>query len=322
MESPIRIGNDHYGYLRIFHTADADSLFNDGDTFEKYVAFPLSLWFNRKKIEDLTTARIRNDFVWNLAAGNYTSFEETVRQGRSLGYDLAKPYTCLVLQGEFPDHSPVPGYSQQAALYTEQAEGLFTEIAQRMNLAIIAAGLNMKFTLFLENTGKNPVSAVFTFIDAAEAEFQKNFPLIQCFWGISEPSDELCDFKRLYRNASLALQYSKNEKGDRKRFTYKDTKKALIVSALAENPQIRDSAKETLGKLLEHDQSSGSELLHTLTELIRCNYNISQTARNLHIHRQSLLYRMEKIEELTGMSLNSHDDLFLLEIFTRIFVSY
>ena len=63
-------------------------------------------------------------------------------------------------------------------------------------------------------------------------------------------------------------------------------------------------------------------LLKTLTEFIRTNYNTSQTARNLHIHRQSLLYRLEKIETLTNLSLDRHDDLFILEVFTRIFSSY
>ena len=47
-----------------------------------------------------------------------------------------------------------------------------------------------------------------------------------------------------------------------------------------------------------------------------------QTARSLHIHRQSLSYRLEKIEQLTGMSLGSHEDLFLLEVYSRIYRSY
>jgi purine catabolism regulator len=57
----------------------------------------------------------------------------------------------------------------------------------------------------------------------------------------------------------------------------------------------------------------------TLSEFIRSNYNTSLTARNLHIQRQSLLYRLEKIESLTGLSLSCHRDLFLLEVYSRIF---
>ena len=56
----------------------------------------------------------------------------------------------------------------------------------------------------------------------------------------------------------------------------------------------------------------------TLVEFIKADGNTSLTARNLHLNRQSLLYRLKKIEALTGMSLNQRKDLFLLELFTRI----
>ena len=94
-----------------------------------------------------------------------------------------------------------------------------------------------------------------------------------------------------YANASLALQYCLNTKGTRHRLTY-------------------------------YDANSNIGLLQTLTEFIRTSYNTSQTARNLHVHRQSLLYRLEKIQALTGMSLSEHDDLFVLETFSRIYASF
>ncbi|MFB4166322.1 helix-turn-helix domain-containing protein, partial [Alteribacillus sp. JSM 102045] len=38
--------------------------------------------------------------------------------------------------------------------------------------------------------------------------------------------------------------------------------------------------------------------------------NVSQTARELNLHRQSLLYRLRKIETLTGCNLVNSDDTF------------
>ena len=62
--------------------------------------------------------------------------------------------------------------------------------------------------------------------------------------------------------------------------------------------------------------------MKTLTEFIKSNYNTSLTARNLHLNRQSLLYRLKKIEMLTQLSLSDRRDLLLLEIFTRIHSDY
>lgn len=325
-EIPIRIGSDLLGRLLLSplpsSASGTGSLPDDPEILEKYVAFPLSLWFNRKRIEDLTAARIRNDFVWNLASGNYSSFDEMTRQGHYLNFDLEKPYTCLIMQMEFTGDTSSAEYSAKAAEISEQAEKVLTAVAAQNNLTVMAAGLNRKFILYLENAGNRPEAEVQNYADMAENGLREVFPSVRCFWGISESPAVPGNFERLYKNASLALQYSISEKGKNRRFTYKDTKKALIISALASHHEIRESAEDTLGKLLEYDSASDMGLLQTLTEFIRCNYNTSRAARELHIHRQSLLYRLEKIEDLTGMSLSSHDDLFLLEIFSRIYASY
>ena len=83
---------------------------------------------------------------------------------------------------------------------------------------------------------------------------------------------------------------------------------------LSSHDEVLQIAKETLGALQEHHALSGMDFIETLKEYCKCNYKISQTARNLHIHRQSLLYRLQKIEDLTGLSLDNHRDIFLLEL--------
>ena len=139
---------------------------------------------------------------------------------------------------------------------------------------------------------------------------------------ISEITCKAPDFAQLYKDAALALGYCINSNQQRYRFTYQDTKDLQIISVLSGNPQILAIAADTIAALRKYVTSSGIDLMGTLIEYINCNYNISLTARNLHIHRQSLLYRLEKIEALTEMSLSNHKDLFLLEICTRILSGY
>ena len=318
----ILINGAAVGKLLLYMKEEQETSYETRELLEKYAAFPLSLWFNRQRIEELTAARLKNDFVRNLAAGNYSSFDEMMRQGTYLGFDLSKPYTCILMQAEFPASLHVREYSALAVQNTSKIEKIFLQTGHDQNRSVMAASLNMKFLLFLEHAAVSPEKGIGLFIDSAESRICEAFPSLRLWWGISESPNGPCDFSRLHKNAALALQYCLNDKNAGSRFTYKDTKKSLIVSALAENPKIRESARETLAKLLEYDASSDVGLLKTLTEFIRTNYNTSQTARNLHIHGQSLLYRLEKIETLTNLSLDRHDDLFILEVFTRIFSSY
>ncbi len=55
-----------------------------------------------------------------------------------------------------------------------------------------------------------------------------------------------------------------------------------------------------------------------LRKLILIKGNVSKTARELNLHRQSLLYRLKKIEALTNRSLSNTDDLFLLNLSIRL----
>ena len=77
-----------------------------------------------------------------------------------------------------------------------------------------------------------------------------------------------------------------------------------------------------MGQLSSYGDSSNIQLFETLVTYIDNNFNVSKTATKLYIHRQSLLYRLSKIEELTGMSLKSSSDLFLLSVYARIFSGY
>lgn len=56
---------------------------------------------------------------------------------------------------------------------------------------------------------------------------------------------------------------------------------------------------------------SDKELINTAEKLLSCNLNISEAARNLYIHRNTLLYRLEKIKTLTGLDIKRFDDAFI-----------
>ena len=61
--------------------------------------------------------------------------------------------------------------------------------------------------------------------------------------------------------------------------------------------------EETLGPLLDSDTRSNIDPIETLEGFFHYNGNLSETARAMHLHRNSLLYRLGRIEELLGHSL-------------------
>jgi PucR family transcriptional regulator, purine catabolism regulatory protein len=67
-------------------------------------------------------------------------------------------------------------------------------------------------------------------------------------------------------------------------------------------------AGHVLGSLVQYDRSHQSELLPTLAALLRNDRSPTRTAAELFIRRQTLVYRVRRIEELTERSLSRTDD--------------
>lgn len=55
--------------------------------------------------------------------------------------------------------------------------------------------------------------------------------------------------------------------------------------------------------LRKYDGENGAELIKTLEQYLICGGNVVRTAKALFIHRNSLMYRLDKIQQLTGLDL-------------------
>lgn len=320
---PVEINGTKYAEVRLHLSGPADPFRGRIAELEKYVAFPLSLWFNRRNIEQVTQRRIRSDFVWNLARGNFDSSIEMREQGKYLGFNLSRPYVCIAMKASLrSDATSIPVYTEEAAGFAAGIEVLILQEAKRIRQAVMTARLNLDFVVFLEPAPGNPIEAAHEFLDRIEKLIAEQYPDAKCLWGISEPLSKEVDYATSFRQASQALAYCVTANDRTTRFTYHRTRKAAITAELSRSEEIQKGAAEVFSRLLAYDQSSQVDLLKTLTTFIATNYNASKTAQKLHLNRQSLLYRLSRIEQLTGMSLHDHDDLFVLEVFSRIYASY
>lgn len=66
--------------------------------------------------------------------------------------------------------------------------------------------------------------------------------------------------------------------------------------------------------LLDYDHKRGSDLIRTLSVYFDTGTNASETADRLFLHRNSLLYRLERIQELTGLDLKEPEARLALQL--------
>jgi hypothetical protein len=91
----------------------------------------------------------------------------------------------------------------------------------------------------------------------------------------------------------------------------------LIIGATS-NSQAVEFSQRTLSKVVAQDKRNSGGLMETLDTYLARGSSLSLTARSLGVHVHTVRYRLTKIEELTGLSLQSTEDRLTLELAFRI----
>ena len=92
----------------------------------------------------------------------------------------------------------------------------------------------------------------------------------------------------------------------------------LLVAALNDDAYAGSAAAAIVRPLVEYDRATGRNLLETLEVYLEERANASAAARRLHLNRHSLLYRLRKIEQLTGRCVDAASERFVLELSLRM----
>ena len=90
---------------------------------------------------------------------------------------------------------------------------------------------------------------------------------------------------------------------------YKDLGFFRIMFEMKDTTGIRELYKETLGEVEEYDLENNTNLLETLEVYIENNCNIDSVSELLYIHKNSVRYRLTRVEEITGSSLKDIETL-------------
>jgi DNA-binding PucR family transcriptional regulator len=76
--------------------------------------------------------------------------------------------------------------------------------------------------------------------------------------------------------------------------------------------------EQALGPLLESDAQSGSDYVRTLDAYLSCDRHLERTAAALHVHPNTVRYRITKAQEKLGVDLHDVEHRFLLELALRV----
>ncbi len=123
--------------------------------------------------------------------------------------------------------------------------------------------------------------------------------------------DEIKEVSKSYKEAKLALDVGKIFYSDKKIVAYNNLGIGRLIYQLPLN-LCRMFISEIFGNKSPEDFDE--ETLSTIYKFFENNLNVSETSRQLFIHRNTLVYRLDKLQKSTGLDLRIFDDAITFKI--------
>ncbi len=134
---------------------------------------------------------------------------------------------------------------------------------------------------------------------------------IRCVIGVSTTARHLRELADRYKEAQVAIDVGRIFESEKSIIYYENLGLGRIIYQLP-TTLCEMFLKEVFkrGSIDSLDQ----ETLFTINKFFENNLNVSETARQLYVHHNTLVYRIERIQESTGLNIRSFDDALTFKI--------
>jgi hypothetical protein len=141
--------------------------------------------------------------------------------------------------------------------------------------------------------------------------------------GISNYFCSLLDIRRYYTQAQHTLTVA--EAALRRTplspvFLFQEYSYGELFSICASEADLSNYVYPPLMELLEYDQANDTQLMNTLFVYLQHNCHAKDTAKNMFMHKNTILYRINKIKEMLHLDLSDGESVFLVALSMRILI--
>lgn len=268
--------NDHSAYLTIEQAANVIS-------FE---------WMKENALKQ-NYERIKNDFFFHFVEGSTYSQEEIINRAAEFSLQRDQRYVCAAGMLDTPDFS---GTYTQTLL---KNDAIFDYIEEELMSLSVDAHLFKKgdhCVLLFERSEKERDSNVFLVLKQIQASVNKHFNQSISF-GVSNLAVNFLYVKNAFKEAMDTL---KTNSLSGKKFFIEGYRTKDISELLRVIPtqDLKDFYLNALNKLSSPKYDEDETLLKTLFVYVETHCQISETAKRLFVHRNTVVYRLEKCQEL------------------------
>jgi sugar diacid utilization regulator/putative methionine-R-sulfoxide reductase with GAF domain len=303
--TPVRAGGDNLGWLAV--GADDGSGGSARLLAVEHGLTVVALDLIQERAAAETESRLRGGLLQELLTGNLsqTDARRLARRAARLGYRVRSPIRVVVVEpydGEAAQALSGPTAHRRAR---RALEALLD--SSRPGGLLVEQGTDFALLLPDDGHGLEAGEALAERARTAVAAAAGNVPVTA---GVSADAGGPEELSRLARQAREAIRVGRAAgRGGAAVHSHARLGVERLLLGVGRREDLTGFVEQWLGALERHERAgrAAAPLIATLEALAAEGWNLRAAARRLHVHVNTLLYRITRIEELTGRRLDDTD---------------
>ena len=250
-------------------------------------------------------------------------FDEKIEEGRvsqmalSTGFDFSRPHQIYFLRFCIPE-----ALKRRMNRDPNYLIELHQQMHSMLRLQISATNAPMMITernndlIFLADAVQPFHDVLLQSLNTVQDRLDKRYPGIRILGGAGRACTSPYDYRQSYSEAVNAADIAAADRRFSPIAYFEDSGLFSILTNVGSRLCLEAFFRRAFGRILEYDKDNNSNLFETLLNLFECSLNIQEVSEKMFLHKNTLKYRVNKIESLLGCSL--HDPETIANIVTAV----
>ncbi|MGO4888538.1 PucR family transcriptional regulator [Anaerobacillus sp. MEB173] len=233
------------------------------------------------------------EFFWQLLTGHIKAHNEIKKKIEQLEMIPPNPVAVIVFQFEEEITTDNERHITYMLTTTQQLRVPFHVIDRKELILLVSPNLS-----------KELHHSINEFISDFVAQMNKRFKVSRIQGSCGNIYDKYEKIEASYQQALTVLELKNqfpHEIGHL--YTYQSLGIYRYLDVILQKRQEDGFENSTLLQLIHYDKINKTQLLETLEAFLNNDSNVHDAAKELHVHTNTLNYRLKRISEITGMNL-------------------
>jgi hypothetical protein len=304
--APVVVGNDVAAHLVTLTSGEAEL----GDDLllllTEHAATVCGIILGRERVVAAAAGRARTDLIEGLLLARGRDDGEAERWAGHLGFARGTPHHVLAVGApDTPERGRVLAVAEHAI-----TRGRFAAIVAVRETEVVAVVPAPSGT----RPGLETVRELAQQCRTAVLERHPDAAVVAGIGGCCRTAEEIAGS---YGEARSAIDAAMRMGGTPGVVAFDELGVHRLLLQVPDLAELRAFVVDVLGDLVR-DRQTGADLLGTLTEWFRCNGSPQRTARELHVHPNTVTYRIRRVEEIAGLRLDHYRDRLMAQLACEI----